>query len=179
MGAAIECVELSDRKSVIVGPTSFKGSSMRIPKQTLAALLLTLGCASGELAHAQSDVTKTFVARLIEQAARLEKSCAKEIKKYCSTVTPGEGRMIYCMQAHEDKIGPGCSYDLQEVVLALQAATDTVKDAVNACRADIASRCGNVQPGKGRIAACLVAEKASVSKDCASALEKVEKVRTQ
>jgi Golgi apparatus protein 1 len=119
------------------------------------------------------------VDRLLDQVARLEKSCAKEIKKYCSTVTPGEGRMIYCMQAHEDKISPGCSYDLQDVVLALQASTDTLKDAVNACRADIASKCGNVQPGKGRIAACLVAEKANVSKDCANAIEKVEKVKTQ
>jgi Golgi apparatus protein 1 len=152
---------------------------MRIPKQTLAALLLMIGCASGELAHAQSDVTKTFVDRLLDQVARLEKSCTKEIKKYCSTVTPGEGRMIYCMQAHEDKISPGCSYDLQDVVLALQASTETLKDAVNACRADIASKCGNVQPGKGRIAACLVAEKANVSKDCANAIEKVEKVKTQ
>ena len=152
---------------------------MRIPKQTLAALLLMIGCASGELAHAQSDVTKTFVDRLLDQVARLEKSCTKEIKKYCSTVTPGEGRMIYCMQAHEDKIGPGCSYDLQDVVLALQASNETLKDAVTACRADIASKCGNVQPGKGRVAACLVAEKASVSKDCANAIENVEKVKTQ
>jgi Golgi apparatus protein 1 len=152
---------------------------MRILKQAVAALLLLTVCASVEPAHAQSDVTRTFVDRLIDQVARMEKSCAKEIKKYCSTVTPGEGRMIYCMQAHEDKISPGCSYDLQDVVLALQPSSESLKDAVNACRADIASKCGNVQPGKGRIAACLVAEKASVSKDCANAIEKVEKVKTQ
>lgn len=153
---------------------------MGILKQVLAAsLLLLTGIAPVDLAHAQSDVTRTFVDRLIGQVAKLEKSCAKEIKKYCSTVTPGEGRMIYCMQAHEDKISPGCSYDLQDVVLALQASNEALKEAVNACRADIAAKCGNVQPGKGRIAACLVAEKASVSKDCANAIEKVEKVKTQ
>ena len=144
-----------------------------------AALFLLIGCATVELGHAQSDVTKTFVDRLIDQMANLEKSCAKEIKKYCSTVSPGEGRMIYCMQAHEDKIGPGCSYDLHEVVLALQTSNEVLKEAVNACRADIATKCGTVQPGKGRIAACLVAEKASVSKDCATAIEKVEKVKTR
>jgi hypothetical protein len=152
---------------------------MRILKHALAALLLMTVCASVESAHAQSDIAKTFVDRLIDRVAKLEKSCAKEIKRYCSTVTPGEGRMIYCMQAHEDKIGPGCSYDLQDVVLALQASNETLKDAVTACRADIASKCGNVQPGKGRVAACLVAEKASVSKDCANAIENVEKVKTQ
>jgi hypothetical protein len=83
------------------------------------------------------------------------------------------------MQAHEDKISPGCSYDLQDVVLTLQASNEALKEAVSACRADISSKCGTVQPGKGRIAACLVAEKASVSKDCASAIEKVEKIKTQ
>ena len=83
------------------------------------------------------------------------------------------------MQAHEDKLSPGCSYDVQEVVLALQTSNETLKEAVAACRADIAGKCGTVQPGKGRIAACLVAEKANVSKDCANAIEKVEKVKTQ
>ena len=56
---------------------------------------------------------------------------------------------------------------------------DALKEAVNACRTDIASKCGTVQPGKGRIAACLVAQKASVSKDCANAIEKVEKFKTE
>ena len=154
---------------------------MKIRKQFLAkmAFSLLIGCASGQLASAQSNVTKTFVDRLIDQVAKLEKSCAKEIKKYCSTVTPGEGRMIYCMQAHEDKISAGCSYEVQEVALSLQASNEALKEAVNACRADIVAKCGTVQPGKGRIAACLVAEKASVSKDCANAIENVEKVKTQ
>jgi len=154
---------------------------MRILKQSLAksALFLLISCALVNPGHAQSDVTKTFVDRLIGQVAKLEKSCTTEIKKYCASVTPGEGRMIYCMQAHEDKISPGCSYDLQEVVLALQASNEALKEAVTACRADIAAKCGTVQPGKGRIAACLVAAKANVSKDCANAIEKVESVKPQ
>lgn len=153
---------------------------MRIAQHLVkSAFVLLIGCATVELGYAQSDVTKTFVDRLVDKAAKLEKSCAKEIKKYCSTVTPGEGRMVYCMQAHEDKISPGCSYDLQDVVLTLQSSNEALKEAVNACRSDIASKCGTVQPGKGRIAACLVAAKASVSKDCANAIEKVEKIKTE
>ena len=144
-----------------------------------SAFVLLIACSMAEPGHAQSDVAKTFVDRLLGQVAKLEKSCAKEIKKYCSTVTPGEGRTIYCMQAHEDKVSPACSYDLQEVVLALEASGEALKGAVNACRGDIASKCGTVQPGKGRIAACLVAAKANVSKDCAAAIDKVEKVQTQ
>ena len=104
-----------------------------------SAVLLLIGCTPVDLAHAQSDVAKTFVDRLIDQVTKLEKSCAEDIKQYCSTVTPGEGRMIYCMQAHEDKISPACSYDLEDVVLALQASNDALKEAANACRADTVS----------------------------------------
>ena len=38
------------------------------------------------------------------------KRCADDIKKYCTDSDPGEGRMVYCMQAHEDKISPKCAY---------------------------------------------------------------------
>lgn len=144
-----------------------------------SAFVLVVACSTAAPGHAQSDIAKTFVDQLIGQVAKLEKSCAKEIKRYCSTVTPGEGRTIYCMQAHEDKVGPGCLYDLQEVVHALEASGEALKGAVNACRGDIASKCGTVQPGKGRIAACLVSAKANVSKDCATAIDKVEKIKTQ
>src|SRR5215475_3343315 len=156
-------------------PRAIKELSMRIAQHLVkSAVVLLIGCATVEYSHAQSDVTKTFVDRLIEQVTKLERSCAEDIKKYCTTVTPGEGRVIYCMQAHEDKISPGCAYDLEDVELSLQASNDALKEAVNACRADIAAKCGNVQPGGGRIAACLLAEKSNVSKDCASAIDKVQ-----
>ena len=63
---------------------------------------------------AQQDVAKSLVEKLTAKIAKLETACAKDIKKYCKTVTPGEGRMIYCMQAHEDKISPQCDYELGE-----------------------------------------------------------------
>jgi Golgi apparatus protein 1 len=149
---------------------------MRISPQFLAKLAilpLVVFFSIGD-AYSQTDVAKSFVDKMLDQVGKLEKSCAKDIKKYCRTVTPGEGRMVYCMQAHEDKISPGCVYDVEQFVSDLHASTEVLKDAVNACRTDIASKCGTVQPGKGRIAACLVSNKATVSKDCADAIQKVE-----
>src|SRR4051794_35299239 len=63
-------------------------------------------------ASAQSNIGKAIVEKLTVKVAALEKACSGDIRKYCRTVTPGEGRMIYCMQAHEDKISPKCSYEL-------------------------------------------------------------------
>ena len=80
-------------------------------------------------ASAQTDIAKAIQQKLAAEAAKLENSCADDIKRYCSTVTPGEGRMIYCIQAHEDKISPKCAFDLEEAATDVQLSVDNLKDA--------------------------------------------------
>ena len=41
------------------------------------------------------------------------------------------------------------------------------------CRTDIESKCAEVQPGQGRIAECLAANKSSLSQTCTQALTDV------
>ena len=42
------------------------------------------------------------------------------IEAHSSIITRGNGRMIYCMQAHEDKISPKCAYELErETILRI------------------------------------------------------------
>lgn len=148
-----------------------KPSLNLLAKFGLASLL---SLSSIDVAISQADLAKNFVAKVTGSIEKMEKSCANEIEKYCSDVTPGDGHTVYCMQAHEDKIGPGCAYDLEDAVLNLQVAGDVLKDAVNACRADIAGVCGKIQPGQGRVAACLVENRTTVSPGCADAIKKVE-----
>jgi hypothetical protein len=154
---------------------------MKITTRLLAGLgvlpllvILSVGSAS-----AQTDVGKTIVEKLTAKITKLENACASDIKKYCKDVTPGEGRMIYCMQAHEDKISPKCTYELEEAAASVQATADLLKDGVVACKAEIAGVCGKIQPGQGRIAACLIANKSTASKDCADAIQKVEALAAQ
>jgi hypothetical protein len=154
---------------------------MKITTRLLAGLgvlpllvILSVGSAS-----AQTDVGKTIVEKLTAKITKLENACASDIKKYCKDVTPGEGRMIYCMQAHEDKISPKCTYELEEAAASVQATADLLKDGVVACKAEIAGVCGKIQPGQGRIAACLIANKSTASKDCADAIQKVEAMGAQ
>ena len=131
---------------------------------------------SSSPASAQADITKAIQQKLAAEPTKLENSCADDIKKYCSTVTPGEGRMIYCMQAHEDKIGTKCAFDLEEAAADVQLSTDKLKDAITACHAEITGVCGTTQPGQGRIAACLIANKSTASKNCVDALGKIEAI---
>ena len=48
---------------------------------------------------------------IIESVAR---GCEKELTSYCSNVTPGEGRILACMYAHEDKLSGMCEYALYD-----------------------------------------------------------------
>lgn len=125
-------------------------------------------------ASAQADLGKTILERLTARVAKLENACATDIKKYCRTVTPGEGRMIYCMEAHEDKISVKCAFELGEAATSVQAAADALKDAVIACKSEITGVCGKTQPGQGRIAACLLTNKSTASSGCVKALQKIE-----
>jgi Cysteine rich repeat len=146
--------------------------TMRLPaKLGLLSLLAILSAGS---VSAQTDVGKTILEKLTAKVAKLESACAKDIKKYCSTVTPGEGRMIYCMQAHEDKISPKCDFELGDTASSVQTAADALKDAVIACKAEITGVCGKTLPGQGRIAACLLANKSAASSGCLEAIQKIE-----
>ncbi len=43
--------------------------------------------------------------------------------------------------------------------------------AVEACEGDIEKTCGDIQPGEGRIAQCLIDNKATISEPCQGSVE--------
>ena len=158
-----------------------RGRSMKITvklpaKLGLLSLLVILFAGS---VSAQTDIGKTVLEKLTAKVAKLESACARDIKKYCKTVTPGEGRMIYCMQAHEDKISIKCAFELGEASTSVQTTADALKDAVIACKAEISGVCGKTLPGQGRIAACLLSNKSTASAGCVEAIQKIESMATQ
>ena len=50
--------------------------------------------------------------RVAGAMGRIEAACSQELRNFCSTVTPGEGRLLLCMQAHEDKLSAQCELAL-------------------------------------------------------------------
>ena len=154
---------------------------MKITVKSLAKLgwLPLLSILSAGPVSAQADLGKTILEKLTAKVAKLESACANDIKKYCKTVTPGEGRLIYCMQAHEDKISVKCAFELGEAATSVQTTTDALKDAVIACKAEITGVCGKTVPGQGRIAACLLSNKSTASAGCTDAIKKIESMAAQ
>jgi hypothetical protein len=154
---------------LIIGGVSMK-------RVLLACVVLPLAVTLSSAAHSESDVVKAVQDRVTAGIAKLETACSEDIKKYCSNVTPGEGRVLHCMQAYEDKISPKCGYAEQEAALNLQMAVDRLKEAVVACNDEIVKFCSKVQPGQGRVAQCLIANKASASAQCAGAIQQLQTV---
>ena len=87
------------------------------------------------------------------------KPCAGDITKFCGNVQPGDGRMAGCLKQNEAQLSLACKAHLVQVKEAL-------KEADQACEDDIAMFCGGVKPGGGRVAECLKANKAHLSRKC-------------
>jgi hypothetical protein len=95
--------------------------------------------------------------------------CKAEIEKYCANVTPGEGRMLACLYAHEDKLSGRCEFALYDASVRLERAVAALSYAANECSADIKKHCSRVETGEGRILECLQKNDAQVSNRCKQA----------
>ena len=101
--------------------------------------------------------------------------CEKELTSYCREVTPGEGRVLACLYAHNDKISGRCEYALYDAAAQLERFVATLSYVVNECEDDLQKYCGSVQAGEGRLAECLlVNNKDKISTRCNQAMKDVD-----
>ncbi len=103
--------------------------------------------------------------------ATVKEGCKMEIETYCKSVTPGEGRMLACLYAHEDKLSDRCEYALYDAAGQLERAVNALKYAATQCKEDLKAFCSQVQPGQGRMLECLEKNSAKVSGNCKQALK--------
>ena len=75
---------------------------------------------------------------------KLEAGCGADVNKFCSSVTPGEGRLFFCIMAHQDKISTKCDYALFEASRSLDRALDRVELEADACWNDIEKLCASI-----------------------------------
>jgi Golgi apparatus protein 1 len=130
---------------------------------------------SASSAGAQDELRSKIEARLVSAAKKLEAACHDTLAKYCGTVTPGEGRLLLCLAAHEDKIDSKCDYALYDASRNLEGALDRMEQAADACWHDIETHCADMPAGEGHIAQCLMHKRASLSPPCQHELEKFAK----
>lgn len=132
---------------------------MKIRLTGLCVLFMTLGLFGPVSAQDIVDTVKT--------------GCAAEIEKFCSQVTAGEGRMLACFYAHEDKLSGRCQYALYDASAQLERAVSALNYVAGQCEDDIVKHCANVQMGEGRIIECLKSNSESISAACTEAMDDV------
>lgn len=126
----------------------------------VAALLLSFGAALAE--EGDQDIIGNVMT-----------ACEPEINAYCSQVTPGEGRLLACFYAFEDKLSGRCEYALYEAAAQLEQFAAAVTHLAVECMDDIETYCARVELGEGRVATCLLDHKAEVSQACRQAIDDV------
>jgi hypothetical protein len=107
---------------------------------------------------------------LIETVAN---GCKSEIEKYCAQVTPGEGRVLACLYAYEDKLSAKCEYALYDAAVQLERAVAALSYVANECDADLEKYCGSIAPGEGRLLNCLEKHDKKISSRCKQAIKDV------
>lgn len=96
--------------------------------------------------------------------------CESDIANYCGQVTPGNGRLLHCMAAHEDKISGQCSYALYQAASLLEQLAAAINYVAQECRTDIETHCSDVVIGENRVLSCLADHDAELAESCKTAL---------
>lgn len=97
-------------------------------------------------------------------------SCEADIQQFCSQVTPGEGRLLHCAAAHEDKLSGQCSYALYQAASLLEQLSMAIVYVAQSCETEIETLCGDVKSGEGRILSCLEENGEALGDSCKTAL---------
>lgn len=93
------------------------------------------------------------------QRARNPNACRQDTQKLCAGVKPGEGRIAKCLVSHSAELSPACRDELE-------SQREKGRQQGQDCRSDVLRLCKNVQPGGGRIVACLKEHLNDLSPPC-------------
>ncbi len=96
--------------------------------------------------------------------------CESDIENYCSKVTPGNGRLLHCMAAHEDKISGQCVYAFYQAASLLEQLSVAINYVAHECSTEIDTLCSDVVAGEGRLLACFDQHEEELGDACKKAI---------
>jgi hypothetical protein len=103
----------------------------------------------------------------IAQAFAGNGACVNDLQSYCRDVRPGQGRILKCMEEHENNLSPGCKANLATM------------EKEHPCADDIIRYCGNIQRGEGRIVQCLKENENQLTPQCNAKIQAQHQKRTR
>jgi hypothetical protein len=131
-------------------------------------LAVVLGLALALPAFAAEDPLKQGVQGALDT---FSEGCQQELTTFCKDVTPGEGRILACLYAFQDKVTPRCEFALYDSIGQLDRMLTSLSYAVGECRDDLKTHCSEIKPGEGRLLDCLNRNESKISNRCSYALK--------
>lgn len=102
--------------------------------------------------------------KLVDQA---QKACASDIERLCADVTPGEGRLMSCLDSKSDQLSSGCASSRREARAQASKMIDKAQVAFRkSCGTDVQKFCTDVPAGRGRLLDCLNLHDDELSNSC-------------
>ena len=132
---------------------------------------ISLSRVAGALLFVAASVTSAAAQQPL--AEQVLDGCKTELESWCKSVTPGEGRLLACLYAHEDQLSGQCEFALYDAAARLERAINALTFVASECRGDIESQCAGVKAGEGRIIECLNKNAGKLSKPCNQAMADV------
>ncbi|HEX4385364.1 MAG TPA: cysteine rich repeat-containing protein [Myxococcales bacterium] len=122
----------------------------------------------------KSEVTAACSAKMQEMTTEGD-HCKDDVQKLCPNTKPGPDRMA-CMRAHKAEVSPECKKLYEQMQEYKQEGMQkgrggAMKEARAACQSDMEKFCQGVQPGEGRVIACLQQHQADLSPACSSQMK--------
>jgi hypothetical protein len=97
-----------------------------------------------------------------------EPSCKADLAKFCPQAKPGGGQIAACLKQNAAQLSPSCKERVAQM-------KEILKEVHQACEEDIHFLCAGIQPGGGRIAACLKQSTSEVSPGCKARIAAAKK----
>ncbi len=103
----------------------------------------------------------------VSQAFARNGACADEVATYCKNVQPGQGRIMKCLEEHENNLSSVCRANLAKMMKKHPCADDVIR------------YCSNIQPGEGRIIQCLMENENELTPQCNEMIQAQQRKRAE
>ena len=102
--------------------------------------------------------------------ARAADPCMEDVVRLCPGTGLGKGAVRKCLKANQGALGEACRAKLEADDVS---AKRFVREFLQACKTDLDQYCAAVEPGGGRVLACLSRHQLEVSRPCQLEVERI------
>jgi cysteine rich repeat protein len=105
-----------------------------------------------------------------EQVAEVRAACQDDAERFCNGVMPGHGKVARCLRMHTSDLSSSCKKEMADAQRRIESTRSAVEKIQEACRADEAKLCPEVELGGGGMQKCLKSHEKQLTPACSRAI---------